>query len=61
MKAKSETFSNFQEYKALVENHISRNMHYLRYDNGGELESNVFNNFCSDGGISRELIIPYNP
>ena len=43
MKAKSETFCKFQEFKALVENQTSRHIHSLRSDNGGEFESNAFN------------------
>ena len=61
MKAKSETFSKFQEYKALVENHTSRHIHVIRSDNSGEFESNSFNDFCSDVGICRQLVVPYNP
>ena len=61
MIAKSETFNKFQEYKSLVENHTSRNICALRYDNCGELESNDFNEFCSDAWICRQLTVPYNP
>ena len=61
MKSKSETFNKLQEYKALVENHKSRHIHALRSNNGGEFESNDFNEFCSDAGICRHLIVPYNP
>ena len=61
MKAKSETFSKFQEYKSLVENQINRHICSLRPDNGGEFESNAFNEFCSDAGICRQIIVPYNP
>ena len=43
MKAKSETSSKFQEYKSLVENKTSRHICSLRSDNGGEFESNSFN------------------
>ena len=48
MKAKSEMFSKFQEFKALVENHTSRHIRSLTFDNGGEFELNDFNEFCSD-------------
>ena len=61
LKAKSETFVKFQEFKALVENQIGRNIHVLRYDNGGEFDSHSFNDFCSDAGISKHLTVPYNP
>ena len=61
MKAKSETFCKFQEFKALVENQTSRHIRALRSNNGGEFESNSFNEFCSEAGICRKLIVPYNP
>ena len=35
LKAKSETFSKFQEFKALIENHTGRHNHVLKSDNGG--------------------------
>ena len=53
MKSKSETFNKFQYYKALFGNHTSRHIHSLRSDNGGEFESNAFNEFCRDAGICR--------
>ena len=61
MKSKSETFSKFQEYKALVENQKSKHIHALRSNSGGEFESNAFNEFCRDVGICRQLTVPYNP
>ena len=61
MKAKSETFYKFQEFKALVEDQTSRHIRALRSDNGGYFESNAFNEFCSDVGICRQLTVPYNP
>ena len=61
MKAKSETFCKFQEFKALVENYTSSHIRSLRSNNGGEFESNSFNEFCSDVGICRQLTVPYNP
>ena len=61
MKSQSETFCKFQEYRSLVKIHTSRNIHALSSDNGIEFESNVFNEFCSDAGICRQLTVPYNP
>ena len=31
----------------------------MRSDNGGELTSNEFNDFCKESRIKRELTIPY--
>ena len=61
MKAKSETLSKIQEYKSLLENQIGRHICSLRSDNGGEFDSNAFNEFLSDAGICRQLTVPCNP
>ena len=45
----------------MVENETGRHIHALRSDNGGDFESNGFNEFCSDAGICRQLTVPYNP
>ena len=60
LKAKSETFDKFKEFKALIENHIGRHIYILRLDNEGEYESNEFDDFCREAGINRELTVPYN-
>jgi transposase InsO family protein len=61
MRAKSEIFSRFREFKALMENQTCKKIKVLRSNNGGEYTSNDFNNFCREAGIKRELIVPYNP
>jgi transposase InsO family protein len=61
LKTKDEVFSRFQEFKALVENQIGKKIKVLRLDNGGEYTSKEFKGFCKEGGIKRELIVPYNP
>ena len=61
LKAKSETFDRFKEFKALIENHTGRHIRILRSDNGGEYESNEFDDFCREAGIKKELTVPYNP
>ena len=33
----------------------------MRSDNGGEYESNDFDDFCREAGIKKELTVPYNP
>ena len=40
---------------------MSRHIRALRSDNGGEFESNDFNEFCSDARICRQLTVSYNP
>jgi len=58
---KSETFSKFREYKALVENYHDKKIKALRSDNGGEYTSNQFSKFLRDSGISHEKTAPYSP
>jgi transposase InsO family protein len=61
LKSKDEVFSEFKEFKALIENLSERKIKILRSDNGGEYTSKEFVNFCKDVGIKRELTTPYNP
>ena len=61
LKAKSETFDKFKEFKTLIENQTGRHIRILRSDNGGEYESNEFDDFCREAGIKKELTVPYNP
>ena len=61
MKAKSETFAKFQEFKTFIEKQMGMHIRALRSDNGGEFDSHQFNDLCRDSGIKRELTVPYNP
>ena len=64
MKAKSETFDKFQEFKTFVEKQMGSHIRTLRSDNGGEFDSHHFKDFkdlCRETWIKRELIVPYNP
>ena len=61
MHKKSETYSKFCEFKALVEKESRKQVKALRSDNGGEYISGEFKDFCSKEGIRRELIAPHNP
>ena len=61
MQKKSETFSKFCEFKALVEKESGKQVKALRSDNGGEYISGEFKYFCRKEGIQRELIAPHNP
>ena len=61
MQKKSETYSKFCEFKALVEKESGKKVKALRSDNGGEFISGEFKDFCSTEGIRRELIAPHNP
>ena len=61
MQKKSETFSKFCEFEALVEKESGKQVKALRSDNGGEYISGEFKDFYSKEGIRRELIVPHNP
>jgi transposase InsO family protein len=61
MKTKGQVFSQFQEFKALVENQTGKKIRVLRSDNGGEYTSKEFMDFCAGEGIRRELTVPYKP
>ncbi|BBN68370.1 ADP glucose pyrophosphorylase large subunit 1, partial [Prunus dulcis] len=58
---KSEAFSAFKSFKALVENEVGRNIKVLRTDRGGEFISQKFEDFCETHGIRRQLTAPYTP
>ncbi|KAL4312806.1 hypothetical protein GQ457_01G025220 [Hibiscus cannabinus] len=58
---KSETFENFQRFKAMVEKQSNNHIKILRTNRGGEFMSNIFNFFCEENGIKRELTTPYTP
>jgi transposase InsO family protein len=61
LKAKSDTFDKFKEYKAFIEKQIGKHIRILRTDNGGEFESLHFKDFCKSARIKRQLTMPYNP
>ena len=61
LKAKSETFDRFKEFKALIENQSGRHIRILRSDNRGEYESSEFDDFCREAGIKKELTNTVQP
>jgi transposase InsO family protein len=61
LKAKSDTFDKFKEYKAFVEKQRGKHIIILRTYNGGESESLQFEDFCKSAGIKRQFTVPYNP
>ncbi|CAJ2663992.1 unnamed protein product [Trifolium pratense] len=61
MSEKSNAFNVFKTFKALVENESGYKIVCLRTDRGGEFTSEIFNNFCSENGIKRQLTTAYTP
>jgi transposase InsO family protein len=61
LKAKSDTFDKFKEYKAFIEKQTGKHIKILRIYNGGEFEFLQFEDFCKSAGIKRHLTMPYNP
>ena len=58
---KSNAFSCFKEFKALVEKQSGHSLKILRTDRGGEFNGHIFINFCNDHGIKKELTVRHTP
>lgn len=61
MSEKSEAFSKFKHFKALVEQETSKKIKTFRTDRGGEFTLHEFQEFCAGSGIKRHLTAPYSP
>lgn len=61
MKAKSEVFSRFQEYKQLVETQTGCKIRCLRSDNGGEYVNKRFEELFVAYGIVHQTSTPHTP
>jgi len=58
---KSEALSTFKSFKIRVEKEVGTFITCLRTDRGGEFTSKEFSDFCTQEGISRQLIAAYTP
>ncbi|KAK2446029.1 hypothetical protein QL285_016886 [Trifolium repens] len=58
---KSEVFTKFKKFKALVEKQSSCSVKKLRIDGGGEYTSLEFAKLCEEEGIVHEVTAPYTP
>ena len=61
LKDKSDAFSSFQKFKALVENQSGYTIKILRTDRGSEYVLNEFLNFCKTHGIQKQFTTQYTP
>ena len=53
LKAKSDTFDKFKEYKAFIEKQTGKHIRTLRTNNGGEVESVQFKDFYKEARITK--------
>lgn len=61
LREKSEAFKKFKIFKAKVETKTGLKIKCLRLDQGSELTSHEFNNYCETNGIRRQLSTPWTP
>ena len=61
LKHKSEAFRTFRQWKILVENQTSKKVKRLRTDNGLELCSSEFDEFCKEQGVARHYTVRDTP
>lgn len=61
LKCKSEAFSMFKRFRALVETGQEKKIRVFRTDRGREFTSEEFNSYCEDTGIIRHYTASYMP
>ena len=61
LKHKSEVFTCFKEWKAMVEKSTGHGLISIRSDNGGEYLSSEFQSYLKVEGIKHERTVPKNP
>ena len=61
LKSKTEAFSKFVYFHALIKTQFSATIKCFRLDGGGEFTSNEFKSYLSHHGISCHLSCPYTP
>ena len=61
LKSKTEAFSKFVYFHALIKTQFSATIKCFRLDGGGEFTSNEFKSYLSQHGISHHLSCPYTP
>ena len=61
LKQKSEVFSKFVEWKAMIEKATGKQMKTLRSDNGGEYVAKDFEHYLKSNGIRHQLTVRKTP
>ncbi|KAI3742955.1 hypothetical protein L1987_60654 [Smallanthus sonchifolius] len=61
IKTKDEALVMLNKFKLQVEKESTYKVKMLRTDRGGEFNSRLFNEFCEQEGIKRQLTAPYTP
>ena len=61
LRQKSDVFTVFKKFQAMVERQSDLKIKKLRPDRGGEYTSNEFGDFCADIGLERQLTVSYTP
>jgi hypothetical protein len=61
LRTKFQVFSQFKEFKVLLENQISRKIKVFRTSNEGEFCSTEFDKFYKENNIERHKTTPYTP
>lgn len=60
LKRKSEVFEKFKDFQAMLKRQFNRNMEVFKTDNGGEYNSDEFNEYLQRHGIEHEVSAPYS-
>lgn len=61
LKAKSEVFSKFMQFKSFVENQTNKRIKIIRTDNGTEYVNKNFESVCNSNGIKHQKSTAYSP
>lgn len=61
LKYKNEALDKFYSWHVLMENHTRKKLKNLRTNNGLELCSKEFNEYCISVGVTRKFIVAGNP
>ena len=61
LKAKSDAFKAFKQFKAYAENQLNKSVKALRDDKGGEYMSSEMEQFCSKAGIHCQHTVRAEP